>query len=264
MGPRCETGRLVKKEWVMEGVFRLVFGGEAGAGAGAAPRAGQFFMLKPLRGSVFLPRPLSVLGWRAGELSFLAAVRGAGTGELCAMNVGEEAQLLGPLGNGFAGFLPAGGGDLALVGGGVGVAPLVFFADELRRGGWGGKLALYAGFKRGVAGLEERVFGGVMGALDALVVVCEEGQARDGRGLVTERFDGEDAAAVFCCGPLPMMRRTAEICRAKGVACCVSMETRMACGMGVCLGCALRTRGGARRCCADGPVFDAGEVFFDA
>ncbi|MDR3248072.1 MAG: dihydroorotate dehydrogenase, partial [Treponema sp.] len=74
--------------------------------------------------------------------------------------------------------------------------------------------------------------------------------------------DYQDYAAVFACGPTPMLKAVAEKSKAAGVPCFISMEARMACGAGACLGCTIATTGGNRRCCADGPIFPAEEVLF--
>jgi dihydroorotate dehydrogenase (NAD+) catalytic subunit len=239
------------------GVHRLVF-----AGSGQTPGAGQFFMIKPARTAVFLGRPVSVFGVQ--PLAFMVARKGAGTEALCAMRAGEEAELIGPLGNRFADFLsdflPAKRTAVALVGGGIGAAPLCAFAGELAQAGTA--YTFFAGFKTGAAAFVRED--------DGVTVVTEDGSL-GAKGLVTDGFDPASYTAVFACGPLPMLRAVYGKCAARGVPCFVSMEKRMACGVGVCLGCRIETtettgasgttgeRGENRtgkRCCADGPVFD--------
>jgi NAD(P)H-flavin reductase len=229
-------------------------------------RAGQFFMIKPARTEVFLGRPVSVFCGGSGELTFVVAERGAGTEAICAMRPGDEAELVGPLGNGFADFLPErgrimAGGSVAVLSGGVGVAPVSMFARELRREKR--DFAFFAGFKTGDMVIEEAL---TVSALQdengdcpvgtVPVIVTEDGSFGE-KGLVTDFFVPTDYAAVFACGPLPMLRAVHEKCVASGVPCYVSMEKRMACGVGACLGCGISTKQGNRRCCKDGPVFDA-------
>ena len=260
---------------------------------GPAPQAGQFFMVKPKRSSVFLGRPISLALWEAAiedknyirrkagakknpgqkhltgkflesnTVRFLAARRGKGTAELAAMRIGEEAELTGPLGNAWAGFLPAenNGKPIALVGGGIGIAPLEALAAELS-----GKTAFdfYAGFRTGFRNPEEKyaLLGPVLHEPQNLIIAFENG--RDGlKGRIPDFLEAEKYRAVCACGPEPMLRAIAAKCRAAGTPCFISLERRMACGLGACLGCTVKTTNGNRRCCADGPIFPATEVIFD-
>jgi NAD(P)H-flavin reductase len=232
------------------------------------PRAGQFFMIKPERTGVFLARPVSVFAGGPGELTFVVAEKGAGTKAICVMRPGEEAELIGPLGNAFADFLPGNmaGRPVALLSGGIGAAPIALFARELRRANI--DYALFAGFKSGdaVIPMDEqpdiqagafRDGSGVAG--NASVIITEDGSLGE-KGLVTDFLVPAHYAAVFACGPLPMLRAVYRLCAASGVPCYASMETRMACGVGACLGCRIITKQGNRRCCKDGPVFDAENI----
>ena len=126
---------------------------------GLPPRAGQFFLIKPRCSGVFLGRPISVAGWKqqAGEdggvLRFLVALKGRGSRELADLMPGEEAELIGPLGNSWAkagipGNKPK--GPLALVGGGIGIAPLLALTRELGKN----PFDFYAGFRSGSFGLK--------------------------------------------------------------------------------------------------------------
>jgi NAD(P)H-flavin reductase len=94
---------------------------------------------------------------------------------------------------------------------------------------------------------------------DIPVIITEDGSLGE-KGLVTDFLVPARYAAVFACGPLPMLRAVYQKCAVNGVPCYVSMETRMACGVGACLGCRINTKQGNRRCCKDGPVFDAGNI----
>jgi NAD(P)H-flavin reductase len=284
------------------GVFRLDF-----AWRGPAPRAGQFFMVKPARSGVFLPRPISVAAYdeSGGVLRFLVARRGRGIDDLLAMRPGETAELTGPLGKAWADAAGAAavegaaaastnGKPLALVGGGIGIAPLLFFATELSAAHI--SFEFYAGFRESI-GEEEclALFGGAASASGGLSANGGLGaggilEAADNVVLAAERVLPEHAAlgfrqgcipefvspsfysAVFACGPEPMLKAVAASCKAgadgqAGVPCFVSLERRMACGVGACLGCTVETRdrdGAAvnKRCCADGPVFNAEDVLW--
>jgi NAD(P)H-flavin reductase len=233
---------------------------------GTVPRAGQFFMIKPRRSSVFLGRPLSIAFRKTTKnpgvisLGFLVARRGRGTEELVQMEIGEAAELTGPLGNGWAAFLPPknkGKQKIALIGGGAGIAPLASLAKELT----GYRFDFYAGFKKNYSGLRELLSAGNNTA--KLVIAAEE-EADDNvlKGRIPDFLDTPQYSAVFACGPEAMLRTTAERCKRADVPCFVSLERRMACGTGACLGCTVETLHGNKRCCADGPVFPAEEVFF--
>jgi NAD(P)H-flavin reductase len=232
---------------------------------GPPPKAGQFFMLKPVRSSVFLPRPLSVAIWEslAKAMQFLFEKRGKGTHELADKDCGDYVELTGPLGNAWSDFLPEPSSvqdkPIALVGGGLGIAPLKALVQEALQY----KFDFYCGFKSGFKNDMERIemLEPALEDCNKLVIATEDGS--EGRkGLILDFFEPEDYAAVCTCGPAAMLKAVAAKCRAANVPCFVSMEQRMACGVGACLGCTIETASGNRRCCADGPIFRAEDVFF--
>ena len=228
---------------------------------GPAPRAGQFFMVKPLRCSVFLARPISVCEFNTAKntVKFLITVRGRGTKELAQMKVGEEAQLTGPLGNAWADFLPE-GGKAALVGGGAGIAPLEALAAEKQDY----LFHFFAGFKYGFREKEEEdaMLGAAVHA-KKIVITAEDGRNALSGLIVDFLFEPQNYDVIFACGPEPMLKAIKKKCETRRVPCYVSLERRMACGVGACLGCTVRTAKGNRRCCADGPIFPAGELIFN-
>jgi len=244
-------------------VFRLdvIWQGTAQAKL-AAPKAGQFFMIKPKRSSVFLGRPIGVALWRPDTITFLIAKIGRGTTELASMRTGEEVELIGPQGNAWADFLPVeknGSKPIALVGGGLGVAPLYALLCEAPERNFD----LYAGFKNGFKTMEEKA--AFLGpAIDAQNIILASEDGKSGKkGLILDFLEPEKYAAVCACGTKLMLKAVAEKCISKGVPCFISMESRMACGVGACLGCSIKTVNGNRRCCADGPIFKAEEVIFN-
>jgi NAD(P)H-flavin reductase len=228
---------------------------------GPAPRGGQFFLIKPRRTGVFLGRPVSVAGWRDDEagliLRFLVARKGQGSRELMDIRPGEEAELIGPLGNYWThpDLMPCRDGRVALVSGGIGIAPLLALVPELKEKCFD----FYAGFRTGSFGLENIKPGPQPGTL----VTSTEDGSRGVKGRIPDFFVPSGYSAVFTCGPEPMLKIIAGACAAGGVPCFISMEKRMACGVGACLGCTVKTTRGNRRCCADGPVFNAEEIYFD-
>jgi dihydroorotate dehydrogenase electron transfer subunit len=240
---------------------------------------GQFLMLSPgpvgavARLDPLLPRPMAVyraapIAGGAADVEVLYKVSGRGTGLLAAAVPGDEIGVVGPLGHGFATDAGVTANRALLVGGGTGIASLYELAARLvapaegaRQGASGVRVLLGARTADDVMGLEDFAGLGV-----GLELATEDG-SRGERGLVTtllERALGEGPAVVYACGPTPMMRRAAELAAAAGQRCLVSLENPMACGFGVCLGCAApRADGGFSLVCRDGPVFDAEAIAWD-
>jgi NAD(P)H-flavin reductase len=251
--------KIINNNFINNEIFRLDFVWQPAQVKLSAPKAGQFFMIKPKRSAVFLGRPISVAKWEPDTVTFLIALRGQGTRELAAMRTGEEAELIGPLGNAWADFLPPAkeGSKIALIGGGIGLAPLNALLCETSVH----HFDLYAGFRTGFKSDEEKnALLGAANQANKTVIATEDGT--DGhKGRIPDFLEPGQYAAVCACGPEPMLKAVAEKCKAAGVPCFVSLEKRMACGVGACLGCTVKTVSGTRRCCADGPIFTAGEVF---
>ena len=194
-----------------------------------------------------LPRPMAVYRARGERLEFCFRVVGRGTRLLSELAPGSALGVVGPLGNGF----PAPDGRPILVGGGTGNASLYELAAAL-----GPELRVLLGgrTREDILGLAD------FEALPGAIEVATEDGSLGRRGLVTALLEPKPGDHVFACGPTPMMRRAGEIARAAGVRCSVSLESSMACGFGVCLGCAVPIRNGFRYVCSDGPVFEAEEL----
>ncbi|MGZ4180344.1 MAG: iron-sulfur cluster-binding protein [Solirubrobacteraceae bacterium] len=226
--------------------------------AGPRPQAGQFYMLSSATrwgGGAserpFLPRAFSVLRAVAEydggqELHFLIEDVGPGTNRLCELQPGDELLLLGPLGAGFA--PPREGRAPLLVGGGVGIAPLAIWQDEL-----GGQAPALLGFRDAA-----HAAGAVL--LAAPRVATGDGSVGH-HGLVTElmseRLDADDHVEVYACGPPAMLEAVRELCARRDVPAQLALESGMACGFGACFGCVVPTRDGLIRLCLEGPVLDA-------
>jgi dihydroorotate dehydrogenase electron transfer subunit len=211
-------------------------------------RPGQFAMLgldpRALRLDPLLPRPMAVYRGRGERLEFRFKPVGRGTRLLGALAPGAELGVVGPLGNGFE---PAGARAI-LVGGGTGIASLY----ELAASAPAGLRVLLGGRTRDdILGLDD------FAALPIALEIATEDGSLGARGLVTERLAPRAGDTVYACGPTPMMRRCAELARDAGARCSVSLEAHMACGFGVCLGCAVPTPDRFRYVCTHGPVFDA-------
>ena len=226
---------------------------------GPAPQAGQFYMLAAAERwgggegeRPFLPRAFSVL--RAGpdpmgrlELHFLVEDVGPGTRRLCELDAGDRLLLVGPLGRGFA--APREGHRPVLVGGGVGIAPLAIWQDQLE-----GEVPALLGFRDGA-----RAPGSAL--LSGATVATDDGSVGH-HGLVTdllvEQLEREgDSVEVYSCGPEPMLEAVRSLCAEYGTPAQLALESGMACGYGACFGCVVATREGYLRLCLEGPVLDA-------
>jgi len=209
-------------------------------------RPGQFAMLglDPDRThrDPLLPRPMAVYRVVGGLLEFRFKVVGRGTRLLAQAPRGAELSLLGPLGNGFPAPRP---GDW-LVGGGTGIASLYELARDAPKGV---RVRLGGRTRADILGLDD------FAALGGDLAVATDDGSQGARGVVTELVTPAAGETVFACGPEGMMRRAHALARAAGATCLVSLENNMACGFGVCLGCAVRTTAGFRYVCTHGPVF---------
>ena len=224
---------------------------------GPRPHAGQFYMLRcwGAAETPVLSRPISVhdVDEREGTLTFLYQIKGEGTQKLAHLAWGQTLTLTGPCGNGFDVAAAAAAGRVAVVGGGIGVAPLLLLCRELAAAGC--KPELYAGFRDAPYALEDFL------PYCAAISVATDSGAVGYHGLVTGILHPEEFDLVLTCGPNVMMQGVYRLCAEKGVPCLASLERKMACGLGACLGCTCHTKVGPKTVCQDGPVFSAQEVF---
>ena len=223
-------------------VYRVVLAGDTSA----VTAPGQFVNLK-LDG-FFLRRPISVCDWDTGQLSIIYKVVGRGTAAMARLRPGAVLDTLTGLGNGYD--LSLSGNHPLLVGGGVGVPPLYGLAKRLLAAGKTPVAIL--GFNTA----SERFYDDAFRALGVQTIVATADGSLGVRGFVTdalpERYDG------FCaCGPLPMLRA---LCAASDKPGFLSLEARMGCGFGACMGCTIETVNGPRRVCKEGPVFRKEEL----
>jgi dihydroorotate dehydrogenase electron transfer subunit len=206
---------------------------------------GQFYMLKAWDDSLPLMRPISVYNVENEMLHFLYKVVGKGTEHLSMRKKGDQIELLGPLGNGF--LCNEVSGKVALVGGGIGIPPLFETAKQLTKNGC--HVDVFLGYK-------EELF-----ALEPFEEVCKnifiatENGDEGYKGFITDIFPAQNYDAVFTCGPEIMMMKVKQLCDNQNVPVWLSMESRMACGIGACLVCTCKTTEGPKRCCKEGPVF---------
>jgi dihydroorotate dehydrogenase electron transfer subunit len=238
------------------GAYRLITALDASGPAN--PRPGQFYMLATEEGwgggadeRPYLPRAFSYARARptAGgvELDFLLESIGPGTARLAALEPGEGLALVGPLGVGFR--PPPAGARPVLVGGGIGVAPLLCLEQALSE-----RSTLLLGFRTAAHAQAAALFAGEP------AFATDDGSVGR-RGLVTEllpeRLAAGPDAAVYACGPPAMLESVRALCAERRVPGQLALESGMACGFGACFGCVLPTRDGFVRLCLDGPVLEA-------
>lgn len=245
--PFERISNVTAKDFIAEGTFRLVL--EApDIGEKAVP--GQFVMMGFPTPSAdpFLRRPFSIANAEWGRLEFLIRVVGWGTAIIAGLSSNDKIPIFGPLGNGF----PEPKQKAVLVAGGIGLPPLLFAARRWR------DVKLLYGEKSidAICKLPEDT-----GCVPE--IATDDGSSGE-KGFVTEllkkELKGNFKCDVYACGPFPMLRETAKICSEFNTMCFVSLESRMACGLGACQGCAIRTKKGFKKVCSDGPVFDATEI----
>jgi dihydroorotate dehydrogenase electron transfer subunit len=228
-------------------------------GAGPRPQAGQFYMLSAADrwggGSgerPFLPRAFSVLRAPAqsNELHFLIEDVGPGTKRLTELVAGDSSNIVGPLGRPFE--MPRDGRAALLIGGGVGIAPLAIWQDELQKAGVDAVVLL---------GFRDAAHAAGAALLSQAELATDDGSVGH-HGLVTELFARHSDASleVYACGPEPMLEAVRALCAEHAVPAQLALESGMACGYGACFGCVVPTRHGYVRLCVDGPVLDAEQL----
>lgn len=258
--PEQSQNRIISLEQLNGDIYRMTVESEYIA---SNSEPGQFVNIKCGEGAQpLLRRPLSISGadTENGRYELIFGVRGTGTGLLARKRPGDLLDVLGPLGNHFD--LDAKYRRIAVVGGGLGIFPLLFL---LNKSGAEVKKA-YLGFRSASCAVLEKEF---RRASDSLEIATDDG-SRGEKGFVTDLIIRDMNAGqydmIYICGPAPMMRKIAEAANAKGIGCQVSMEERMGCGFGACFACVCKTRrdGGGwqySHVCKDGPVFSGSDIY---
>lgn len=206
-----------------------------------------------------LRRPISIceIDRENSRLRLVFEIRGDGTRQLAQVNPGESLDMLAPLGNGFN--LGKTSRRAVFVGGGIGVPPLLEAAKP-----FGGNADVILGFRTASAAILEEDF---VRSGSHVTLVTEDGSAGE-KGFITlpliRRLEKDACDVIFACGPRPMLKVVAQEAEKHGVPCFVSMEARMACGVGACLSCACKTifegKEQYQHVCKNGPVFDAKRI----
>lgn len=248
-----ETAIVSSQEALAHDIYSMVITTEQIA---KEAKPGQFISVYSRDGASLLPRPISICEIDGNRLRIVYRVAGKGTKEFSGYRPGDQVRIMGPLGNGFP--LEAAEGKKALIiGGGIGIFPLLELAKGLK------------GRKEIVLGYREHVF--MKEAFEAwgpVSVATEDGsQGTKGNVLDAVREKGIEADVIYACGPTPMLKGIQSFAAERNLEAWISLEERMACGIGACLGCVCKSREvdhhtnvHNKRICKDGPVFRGEEV----
>lgn len=250
-----EKAAIMGRRQLSPGVYKYLL---SSPGIARTAAAGQFVQVTAP--GFFLRRPISIcrIDPQDGTLVLVMEVRGEGTAAIARLGSEESLDLIGPLGNGFA--LKDAASQALCVGGGIGVPPLCQAAAH-----HGANAAVVAGFRSASA----VILADEVQNLGADFAVATDDGTAGHHGLVTDlvkkHLEENKTDVIYACGPMPMLKAVAALAKEKGVECQVSLEERMACGMGACLGCAcaLYDEKGEQyygHVCKDGPVFPAERV----
>lgn len=242
---------VVKNERIAENIYEITFQTDE-----VVPvRAGQFGDIL-VGGTHLLRRPIAICKADGNTVTYCYQIKGEGTQKLKTVQAGERLNVLMPLGNGF--FVEENEKKVALVGGGVGVFPLI---SVLRAYSDKKEISAYIGYrnKNAVCGVDE------FEKADKFVAVTDDGsygeKMNSVQAFAKDLKAGNRPDVVLACGPLPMLRALKTLVEEENLPCYVSLEERMGCGIGACLVCVCTLTNGARaRVCKDGPVFNAKEV----
>lgn len=249
------TARVLSQEEIGDGIYDMWLETELAREAGP----GQFVGIYPGDGSTLLPRPISVCEAipERNRLRIVYRVAGKGTEEFSGYHSGVSVELLGMLGNGFP-IEEAKGKKVFLMGGGIGIPPILELAKRMEA-----EKQIILGYRNSQLFLK-----GDLEKHGKVFVATEDGSAgTKGNVMDAVRENGLEADVIFACGPMPMLRAIRKYAQEKGIKAYISLEEHMACGVGACLGCVVKTREvdghshvNNARICTEGPVFEAGEV----
>ncbi len=249
-----ETAFIIRQEEVAKNIFSMWINTPSSQIA----KPGQFLNLFCHDGSRLMPRPISIceIDRLRGSLRIVYRVSGEGTKEFSKLSSGDTIDFIGPLGNGFPIDIPQ--KDAMIIGGGIGIPPMLELTKEFPHSckivlGYNDYPFLKEEFERTGSKVYVATKNGSYGTKGTVVTAIMENYLK--------------ANVIFACGPLPMLRAVKQFALARGIECYISMEERMACGVGVCLGCTVDTvdvnghlNVKKARVCKDGPVFNAKEV----
>ena len=249
-----ETASVVSQESIGTDIYSMVIKTKAAKEA----RAGQFISMYCNDKTKLLPRPISIceVNKQESTLRVVYRVVGSGTEECSTYTAGDKIDIIAPLGNG---FVKRAGKKAILIGGGIGIPPMVELAKELKDIA---EVQIVAGYRNELFLTEELESNGT------LFIATEDGSTGT-KGTVIDAIKEQnvEGAVIYACGPTPMLKAIKEYALEKKIECQLSLEERMACGIGACLACVCKstnkdhhTNVNNKRICKDGPVFLAEEV----
>ena len=258
MTKKKENALVISQEMLAPDIYSMWIRTEAAAEA----KPGQFISMYTNDGSKLLPRPISIceIDRREGSLRVVYRVTGKDTGteEFSKMKAGDTIPVIGPLGNGFP-YEKAAGKRVFLMGGGIGVPPILELAKQTDCA----KKQIVVGYRDARTFLREEF------EKNGEVYISTEDGSIGTKGNVMDaiRENGLEADLIYACGPTPMLRAIKSYAEENGIECYISLEERMACGIGACLACVCKSREKDhhsnvhnKRICKDGPVFLSTEV----
>lgn len=255
MQKKKEVAVVKSQKEIAPGIFDMWIGTDLAKGA--VP--GQFICLYTKDKSALLPRPISIceVDKENNMLRIVYRVAGKGTAEFSAYQAGETVEVLGTLGNGFP-YEKAAGKKVFLMGGGIGIPPMLELAKEMDA-----TKQIVVGYRDEKTFLKED-----LEKYGEVYIATEDGSVgTKGNVMDAIRENGLQADMIFACGPMPMLRAIKRYAEEAGIPAYISLEEHMACGVGACLGCVVKTKEVDHhshvhnaRICTDGPVFEAGEV----
>ena len=261
--PKKVLAELLAKTELVSGIYKYTVKSQEIA---TEAKAGQFLEIKVSEtGEPFLRRPISIynINKNTGEVEFIFQVKGRGTELLSKIEVGKKIDIMGPLGYGT--FKIKDYKKVAIIGGGIGIFPLYELAKELKQQ-TSTNVNVYLGFRNKELVTLEEEFKQVS---DKLTITTDDGSYKEkGFAIDFMKKDIEENKVdmIFACGPLPMLRAIRQYAIDNNIPCQISLEERMGCGIGACLGCAVKVISGEEprfgHVCKEGPVFNAKDVEF--
>lgn len=252
------SAKILSQKEIAPGIFDMLLETELAKDA----HAGQFVGVYPNDKSTLLPRPISICeaDFEKNTLRLVYRVAGKGTAEFSGYKEGDSLDIIGILGNGYD-INPLLGKKVVLMGGGIGIPPMLELAKELKAHGTEAVSVL--GYRDSQTFLK-----GDFEKNGKLYIASEDGSVGiKGNVMNAIEAEGIDADVICACGPMPMLRAIKKYAQEKGIPAYISLEEHMACGVGACLGCVVKTKEvdhhshvNNARICTDGPVFLAEDV----
>ena len=262
--PKQIFAKLIEKQEIIKDIYKFTVEAEEIV---KIAKPGNFIEIRVSEETEpFLRRPISIynLNKEQGTLEFIFQVKGKGTKILSKKEVQDKIDIIGPLGYGT--FKQEGYKKIAIIGGGIGIFPLYELAKEAKN--QGKEIAGYLGFRNKEYVMLEKEFKEVTSHLEITTDDGTYGKKGFAINSLIEDMEKEKYECIYACGPLPMLRAVQKYANENNIECQISLEEKMGCGLGVCLGCAVKTAKSPKdapeyfHVCKGGPVFNARDVEF--